>query len=388
MICKYPPIQGGVSAECYWTANMLAEMGHEVHVLTNAQEVEAEYRIEMMPEDEKLLTGFRKEGSIRVWSTHVDKKHVFIPQTNPSMSKLLSAGLEVVEAHRPDFILAHYLEPYGVVAFMLSRLTGVPYVFRHAGSDIGRLMLTSQLGRIHREVLREALFVMTQPSHRERFASVGVRPERLMGSVSTKMRHDLFCPTPFSIRNPFVLGVYGKVGRSKGTEALIRAVKKLPEDGCLVKLRTHWGGRDLGYYESFVGELGVSHLVDNRGFIPHWRIPRFIQSCDAVLFLENRFGISFHQPSIPLEVLSCGRPLITTAEVANKPTYRELIRDGQNAFVLDGAVTMESVASEIVRAQNSLQRSGVIQYPGILPNSEVWMRVRMQRLLDTIQQRL
>src|SRR3989344_2771655 len=179
MICKYPPIQGGVSAECYWTVQLLAEMRHDVSVLTNAQEVEEEYRITMSPEDEKLLYGFSKPDSVRISFTHADRRHVFVPQTNPSISKLLSLGLEMVETLKPDFIWAHYLEPYGVVAMMLSKITGIPYVFRHAGSDIGRLMLTSQLRRIHYKVLQNAIMIMTQPHHHERLTTLGISTQRL-----------------------------------------------------------------------------------------------------------------------------------------------------------------------------------------------------------------
>ena len=44
MISKYPPIEGGVSSKTYWTAKALGERGHEVHIVTNALEVEEEYR--------------------------------------------------------------------------------------------------------------------------------------------------------------------------------------------------------------------------------------------------------------------------------------------------------------------------------------------------------
>jgi len=44
LISKYPPIEGGISARVYWLAKALGERGHEVHIVTNAQEVEKEYK--------------------------------------------------------------------------------------------------------------------------------------------------------------------------------------------------------------------------------------------------------------------------------------------------------------------------------------------------------
>ena len=44
LVGKYPPIQGGVSAQTYWFAQELANQGHQVHIVSNADEVEAGYR--------------------------------------------------------------------------------------------------------------------------------------------------------------------------------------------------------------------------------------------------------------------------------------------------------------------------------------------------------
>ena len=45
IIGKFPPIQGGVSAQTYWSAHALARRGHDVHVVTNAKEAVAPYRM-------------------------------------------------------------------------------------------------------------------------------------------------------------------------------------------------------------------------------------------------------------------------------------------------------------------------------------------------------
>jgi len=53
MIGKYPPIEGGVSARNYWIARGLSERGHEVHLVTNADEVEPAYRMYLNGESGK-----------------------------------------------------------------------------------------------------------------------------------------------------------------------------------------------------------------------------------------------------------------------------------------------------------------------------------------------
>ncbi len=39
----------------YWSAHGLAARGHEVHVVTNAKEVEPSFRMHMRPEDSASL---------------------------------------------------------------------------------------------------------------------------------------------------------------------------------------------------------------------------------------------------------------------------------------------------------------------------------------------
>ena len=383
IIGKYPPIQGGVSADNYWTAQLLAEMGHEVHVLTNADEVESDYRIAMNENDERKLRGFSKPNSVTLYRTEIDARHVFIPQTNPSVSKLLSLGLEIIATNRPDFIWAHYLEPYGVVAYLLSTITKVPYVFRHAGSDIGRLMLTEQLATLHKETLRNASLILTNPRHHDRFTAVGVESHRLAKAVPTRMRGDLFFPTEFSVDDELRLGIYGKMGKSKGTDVLAKALTQLAHEDFPFAFRSHWGGRHLPDHGKAFAEAPLAGRVELGGFIPHWRIPDFIRSVHAILFLEHRFSITFHQPGVPLEVLACGRPVITTEEIAEKPLYRDMLKDGTNAFIVKGDVMPNNIADTIRRAFTTLRAvPSHLFFP--VAQSDVGMRVQMYELLEHI----
>jgi len=56
-VIKYPPIQGGVSAHGYWLVRSLAMRGHQVFVVTNADEVEPDHRLWIPEADRPLLGG-------------------------------------------------------------------------------------------------------------------------------------------------------------------------------------------------------------------------------------------------------------------------------------------------------------------------------------------
>lgn len=347
LVAKYPPIQGGVSANCYWLAQALTELGHRVTVLTNAEEVESNYRINLHDDDRRLLSGFRKSNSVRVVSTVKDPKHHFTPQTNPYVSKLVSLGLDIIADEKPDLIWAHYVEPYGIVALMLSKLTGIPYLIRHAGSDLGKLGLTEQLRSIHQEVYRQALVVVAMPKHHEYFKSIGVVNTNLVKCGFKHLPGDLFHPAPINQRTETTnILVYGKTGANKGTPQLIQAIKLLKEEHFSLRLTAYWGGKNVTQAIDQVAKIGVEKQFDIHSFIPHWRIPDAIRRADAVLFLENNFSIKIHSPGIPLEVLSCGRLLVTTEEIANKSSG---LISAKNSVVLKGQDLQPRVIADAIK---------------------------------------
>lgn len=383
MICKYPPIQGGVSADAYWTVQLLSELGHEVQVLTNAPEVEDEYKLNLNEDDERLLTGYRRQNSTVVHTSHVDKRHVFIPQNNPSVSKLVGIGLRVIEEMKPDLIWSYYVEPYGVVALLLSKLTGVPYIVRHAGSDLGRLMLTDQLKPLYHEVFRNAVAVLTNSFHFPKFKEMGVDEKRTIQYVSVKVPADVFYPKPMP-KGKFTVGIYGKSGPSKGSLELIKAVSLLKAEGFPVNLKALWGGQFLPKVRQEIETLDVADRVLVQGYVPHWKVPNFIWSCHIVLFLENNFSISFHGPGVPIESLCCGRPVLTTEEIEKKRP--NTLKKGENCIIVPSSpLKPEDIAMALKEAYTKISADWPeVEWPdsGLIG---VRTRKEMTRLLAQIQ---
>lgn len=392
MICKYPPIQGGVCADAYWTAQLFAELGHEVHVVTNAPEVEEEYKLHLTSDDEKLLTGFRKKNSIVVHTTSIDKRHVFIPKNNPSVSKMTTLALEVCKEFKPDFIWAYYLEPYGVTALYVSLITGIPYTIRHAGSDMGRLILTKGLNTLYTEVFKRATLVLTHERHLDTFKEMGVSETALAQVVSPRLPADLFYPEDFrKSRDKLVLGVYGKAGPTKGTPELLNAMAMLRDEGYPVVLKALWGGRYMSDTLKQINDLNLTNdVVEVYNFIAHWHMPDFIRECDIIMFLENRFRVSFHTPCVPLETLSCGRPLIVTKEIRDKQFVRTLLKEDENCSSLPDPLTAQGIVDAIKDMHHKI-KAGLIIPTDWVENSPllaVKVRQNMEHLIAHVQDKL
>lgn len=376
-ITKYPPIQGGVSMHCYWAARGLAERGHSVFVVTNADEVEETFRIEISEadrSDQGMYAPFFSEtgGRVEVHSTKPpDRSELYyIPLGNPTVSRLAARATDIIREHKCEVIFSYYLEPYGMAAHLASYWTHVPYVFKHAGSDLYRLMPISELTTAYREVLTQANRVLSGGPSRRVVTSHGVPEERIESSIGFNLPRDFFNGErePLDLEldsNLPVLGIYGKMGEWKGTFDLIHAIKRLVDDGFPLQLVALSHGWQETRFHKLSQELGVDRYLRVKPFIPHWQIPAFIKACTAVAFLEREFPIVAHTPTIPSEILSCGGCLIVSEEVLRKQLFRWKTRDRQNLIVVSDPKDHGELAEAIRFALTDPKRAEEIGRRGL-----------------------
>jgi glycosyltransferase involved in cell wall biosynthesis len=360
LIGKYPPIQGGVSAQTYWLARELAAAGHQVHCVTNAAEVEPEFRMHLRSSDTaKLESHFRNGGSVVVHNTSQPPGLQHVPYANPYLTKLAALAADVVDGYGCELILAWYLEPYGLAGALAARWTGVPLAVRHAGSDIGRLAQRPDRARAYRELLRSADLVVTGTPVVRAMLAAGVSLDRLHlgGGASWPAE---FCPgavpadipavldevagTAFASPLPAagfqpglpVIGAYGKIGRVKGTPQLIDALAGLDRSGRSFNLVLMCGvaGDGPSALAGYLRRAGLAGRAVMLPFLPPWRVPSVLRACTAVAVLEHRFPITIHQPSTPLEVLATGTCLVVSEEIRARQRRPAAFTDGDNAIII------------------------------------------------------
>jgi YD repeat-containing protein len=374
IIGKFPPIQGGVSMRTYWTAHALAARGHEVHVVTNAKEAQPPFRMLMRPEDWARCEAQYGTGSVKVhWTDRVDRSQNYIPMASPFVSKLaaIAAG---VHADSPfDVIYSHYLEPYGVAAYLAAQITGVPHVGRMAGSDAGRLWHHPQFEALYDHVLRSAELVIAGGKVAQRAVQRGVAPERIAWGGSFVVPDDLFTPQgpvldlaalraeveedpdlgdviwgDFAGERPY-FGICGKLGESKGSFALLEAMHQLKRANLDIGLVALAHGQPTieRRFRGRARKLDLVARVLQIPFLPHWRVPEFLRGCLTVCCLEQDFPIAFHTPIIPLEVLLCGCCLVGSTEVIRKlPNYGRLVH-GYGCVAIDDVNDVKAVAEKL-----------------------------------------
>ncbi|HEX4420722.1 MAG TPA: PqqD family peptide modification chaperone [Kofleriaceae bacterium] len=371
LLIKYPPIQGGVSAQGFWVARALAQRGHELHVVTHANEVEPAYRLMLDDEDRAMLESRFERGSVQLhWTEPMSRKLAYIPQANPFVSKLAGRATDVIERFGCELIFSYYFEPYGVAGALAKSWTHVPQVIRHAGSDLGRLMLNPDLAPTYSRILRGADGILS--GNRHPFAGLGVPADRVHGvapyflpteffrpdappldmtatlAMLSRMSPDVVSPGPFDAGVP-TIGIYGKVGEQKGSFDLVKALAIVKQRGADFNFVALTQGTQSQAFRQAVSAAGLDDRTYILPFIAHWKVARFIRACTAVCFLERDFTISFHTPSVPKEVLACETCLVLSGEILDKQAYKSQLVDGENFVSIPDPRDIAQLAAALER---------------------------------------
>lgn len=376
LIGKYPPIEGGVSASNYWLANGLAERGHEVTVVTNADEVEDAYRMRFLPGDKELYAPSFPEtgGSVSVFTTQrPGRRMTHIPTHNPFTTKLAGLATQTIRARGCEAIFAYYFEPYAIAAYLASAWTGIPWVVRHAGSDLDRLMAVPELGTAYKEALRAADGVLTRSRQlADRFLGAGVPNHRLFRTEPFSPPASFFNPgakpltvdelpkvvapvSPAGERVAFdpsrpTIGIYGKVGAAKGSFDLLHALSILRGEGLSFQFLALTQGRGLPAFARAVRDLELDDRTWILPFMANWHIPSFIRTCTAVCFLERDFPVKIHSPVVSNEIFAAGGCLVVSGEIARKHVNRDSIVDGETVLLVDDPKDHDELAAKLRRA--------------------------------------
>lgn len=371
---KYPPIQGGVSAQTYWTVAQLAQRGHSLHVITNALEVEPGYRQLYLGNEQQYASSFPPNADISIHNTSISSRQSYyhIPFSNPYSHKLFGLGVNLIEETKPDVLFGWYFEPYAMVATVLGQLYDIPVVIKHAGSDIGRLSQNSDLKKAYSWMFQKASAVITvnRDPVVSLLAEMGLPQQKIRLSFGSKLPNyfhetgkldieeyienatswlfDLKLPADLlervrvmntkNLRAHPVIGTYGKVGNSKGSYDLIQALGKLANAGCDFNFVTIAAGTDAtlaAYYKALLSNMALAERTWVLPPLPPWRIPMFLNFCDVVCFLERDFPIKFHNPVIPREAIVRGRCLVVSEEIAQRQAFRESLVDGKNIVLVN-----------------------------------------------------
>jgi len=254
--------------------------GHEVALVTNAGSVEAEYRIGSC--DDHLSWLVRERGLRLRDVSGPPPWHV--PHSPDYLERLLNQLVGVLGEGRWDVIESGYLVPYGIAGYLASRLTGVPHVVRHGGSDIAKFLNHPAYSTLLRAVLVDAERVITDEHHEAVLSSLGAKTER---RPVYEVNESAFVPAERRQHGgPRVYAYIGKINyhwRRKGLDRIIDWYAA--QDPSEVSLRLIAQGVGESDFKQWMYEH-LGRVLPLEPFVPPWAMPELLRSIDAVFALD------------------------------------------------------------------------------------------------------
>lgn len=362
MLSKFPPIEGGEASKAYWLSRGLGARGHEVHVVTNAMEVEREYRERFQADD---LDKYQCTN-MKVHNTDPFIDPSYIPYAKPYTAKLAGYAIEIIREYDLQLIDSRYILPYGVSGFLAKVATGRPQILRHAGSDISRLYSSPYFRTLFTELFERVEKIVTYPRLRQMFLELDIPASKLFFNTKVSVDTVAFSPqvepadlSGYAQRDVDGLPVItyiGKVGVAKGVFDMVRALSLLKEDFVLLLVA---GGRGFPVLQQWIDKCGLTEKTVSLGLVPPWRVPSLIRASTCVVHPERDFPVPGHSPITPREVMASGTCLILSNELYQKRVSGQII-DGESVIVVDPKDT-ESFAEKlawVVRNPDFADRMG------------------------------
>ncbi len=279
-ISKYPPLEGGIAAKTYWLCNSLAKRGHTIHIITD--------RIDATPE----YTSPIYEDTFNHQNIYVHRPQSEIPWHIPNQpdrtSELLNLALNVIEEYGADAIDTGYLVPYGLVGYLASKITGIPFIIRHGGSDIEKFLKKGFWGNLFQKALCEAAVVITDPANIEYIKSYSTRIVSLPPYVPDP---SFFKQGNRTLYDKPVLALIGKANhywKHKGWHKVIDIIN------CLGSKYTYLFITQGVGLENFKKHVNDNSDVDIQWgkFVHPFEMPRILNSINGIFLLEEELPIN------------------------------------------------------------------------------------------------
>jgi len=310
MISKFPPIQGGISAKTFWLAKGLAESGTTVHVVTNANFVEEDYYID--DQSPELSPDLRVHNVKPDIPWHIPYSELYVP-------RLLDKAMEVVDENQIDIIDANYLIPYGIVGYLLSNITGLPYVLRHGGSDIAKFLEQGIFSHLLTDVTRKAAAIITDDKNRTILETINSNVHVLPRYIPDE-RYFKPAMNSHDIPTFAYIGKTNYYWKHKSLDKIVEIFSGVKNPYAL-----HFVGQGKGFTEfaKFVSEHDLK-THEFKKFIHPVHMPSLLGNIDYLLYFEKDNPIKDFS-NILCEALWSGLTIITdqTMDISEYAQYTQ-----------------------------------------------------------------
>ena len=247
-----------------------------------------------------------------------------------------------------DHVHAHFASHPAAAAFIINRLTGIPYSFTGHGSDLNRdqHMLCEKVAQAAfvvpiSDFFKEMIVEHCGEQYRDKVIVVHCGVDtRVFQPIQAHKQKDSGMFSIYSV---------GTLHEVKGQTYLIEACRLLEERG--VKFSCHFigDGPDLAVLSEQVKQAGLTDMVHFHGRCTHQEVVELLQDADVLVTpsVPTKDGRREGIPVVLMEAMASGLPVIATA-ISGIP---ELVEDKLNGF-LTPAGDAPAIASALERLYN------------------------------------
>ena len=226
----------------------------------------------------------------------------------PLVWRLYQAATREIRRHRPDVVHAHWVVPAGLVASMLHRRHGLPFVVTAHGADAYTLRgsATSRLKKAALSVA-SATVPVSEAIAAELSPLAPVAPPIPMGVDGHRVRAEVGPRRPEANRILFV----GRLVEKKGIDVLIRALPALPE----AHVRVVGDGPQRAELETLVAGLGLGPRVTFLGQCDRSEVMLELARA-SVVAIPSQVGAGGDRDGTPVvlgEAVAAGVPVVVSA---------------------------------------------------------------------------
>lgn len=387
---EFPPLGGGGGNANAEIARHMAQLGHEVVVLTSCfkdlpkRETRDGYLIVRIP----TLRRYREK-------CRIFEMAVFM------LSSIFYA-LKWVRRWRPDRSIAFFTIPSAPAAWVIKRFYRIPYIVSLRGGDVPGFM-PGQLWFYHKVTARLIRFlwkgaekVVANSEGLKRLAlgtgrglDIAIIPNGVdagffNGDVGFIDQIPPFPPLTkggwgdFRERGIFRLMTAGRLTEQKGIDTLLKAFSKMkPHLKKPVQLWIVGDGPLRSSLEDLAAYLGIQDDVFFLGWRDRETLKTFYSSVDLFVLPSNDEGM----PNVVLEAMAMGLPVVATSVAGT----RELIQEGKNGYLVPpkNPSALAEVLIQLVHHEKLLAE--MARHSSALAQNYNWKTVAMEylRLCET-----
>ncbi len=329
IIYEFPPIGGGGGRAAYDICKELVARGHNVTVLTA--------HMHGLPLEEY------KDG-IRLIRIPSLRSESFRASFFTMLAYVLSglwAGLRLIRLDRPDIIHTHFAVPSGALAWMLSVLTGIPYVLTaHLGDVPGGV--PEKTGKWFRwlepftkPIWKRAKRVVAVSEFTRQLALQHYSVDIQVIPNGADVTH--LAPSEIKVNNPPRLVFAGRFVYQKNPVAIVQILSQLKD--------LNWQCTMLGDGPMFedvkreIGQAGMSERFDLPGWVTPEQVLEHFSKSD-VLFMPS---FSEGLPVVGVQALAKGLAIVASRIGG----FLDLVDENKNGYLIE--VHDKDAFAEILR---------------------------------------